>query len=93
MLSRRSLLRASTAALATPAILTGVAGRASATASTLSIDLQNNTGSNTVYAYVTGLAIDNGNAWYLLRADGQTPTTPRPRPRPAPRSRWTVRSR
>ncbi|WP_327433578.1 beta-1,3-glucanase family protein [Streptomyces sp. NBC_01236] len=76
MLSRRSLLRASTAALATPAILTGVAGRASATASTLSIDLQNNTGSNTVYAYVTGLAIDNGNAWYLLRADGQTPYYP-----------------
>jgi hypothetical protein len=73
MLPRRTILRASAAALASPAILTSLAGRASATASTLSIDVQNNTGSNTVYAYVTGLAIDNGNAWYLLQADGQTP--------------------
>lgn len=36
------------------------------------VDLPNNTGSNTVYAYVTGLAIDNDNAWYPLQADGQT---------------------
>lgn len=76
MLPRRTILRASAAALASPAILTSLAGRASATASTLSIDVQNNTGSNTVYAYVTGLAIDNGNAWYLLQADGQTPYYP-----------------
>ncbi|MGI5458533.1 beta-1,3-glucanase family protein [Streptomyces sp. CA-249302] len=76
MLPRRTLLRASVAALAAPALVTGVAARASATASTVSVDLRNNTGSDTVYAYVTGLALDNGNAWYLLQADGRTPYYP-----------------
>lgn len=37
-----------------------------ATDSTLSVSLVNNTTSSTVYAYVTGLAIDNDNAVYLL---------------------------
>ncbi|MEU6352524.1 beta-1,3-glucanase family protein [Streptomyces sp. NPDC047072] len=76
MLNRRTLLRASLAGVATPALLAGMTGRASATASTVSVDLQNNTGSGTVYAYVTGLALDNGNAWYLLQADGRTPYYP-----------------
>lgn len=38
-----------------------------ATNSTLSVSLVNNTTSSTVYAYVTGLAIDNDNAVYLLQ--------------------------
>ncbi|MGH3067817.1 MAG: beta-1,3-glucanase family protein [Streptosporangiaceae bacterium] len=49
---------------------------AAATASTLAVKLQNNTGSDTVYAYVTGQALDNGNALMLLEADGQTPYYP-----------------
>jgi chitodextrinase len=78
MLSRRKFLGAGAATLAIPTALGAVASatRASATAATLNIDLQNNTGSNTVYAYVTGLAIDNGNAWFLLQSDGQTPYYP-----------------
>lgn len=39
---------------------------------TLQIDLVDKTQSNEVYAYVTGLDLDNGNAWFLLRADGRT---------------------
>ncbi|WP_255949859.1 glycoside hydrolase family 64 protein [Streptomyces odontomachi] len=79
MLPRRTLLKASAAALAAPAALAGAAGRSAAgtaTASTLDIDVQNNTGSGTVYAYVTGLALDNGNRWCLLQADGHTPYYP-----------------
>jgi chitodextrinase len=76
MFSRRNFLRASAATLAAPALVATAVHRASATAATLAIDLQNNTGSNTVYAYVTGQAIDNGNAVFLLRADGQTPYYP-----------------
>ena len=40
------------------------------------MNLQNNTGSDTVYAYVTGQALDNGNALMLLESDGQTPYYP-----------------
>jgi hypothetical protein len=47
-----------------------------ATSTTLSVNLQNNTGSDTVYAFVTGQAIDNNNALMLLEADGQTPYYP-----------------
>jgi len=39
---------------------------------TLTIALQNQTNSGTVYAYVTGRAIDRGNALVLLRSDGVT---------------------
>ena len=46
------------------------------TASTLQIALQNQTTSGTVYAYITGQAIDNGNALFLLQADGKTPYYP-----------------
>ncbi|KAL1964956.1 hypothetical protein VTN77DRAFT_6156 [Rasamsonia byssochlamydoides] len=42
------------------------------TSSTLNIALQNQTSSSTVYAYITGLAIDNNNALFLLESDGQT---------------------
>lgn len=46
---------------------------------TLSIGLYNSTASNTVYAYITGLAINNNSALFLLESDGQTayyPTNP-----------------
>ncbi|MBO0804596.1 MAG: sugar hydrolase, partial [Nocardiopsaceae bacterium] len=46
------------------------------TADTVSFSIQNNTGSDTVYAFVTGQAINNGNALMLLEADGQTPYYP-----------------
>lgn len=42
----------------------------------LNIILQNNTSSGTVYAYITGLAINNGNALFLLQSDGRTPYYP-----------------
>ncbi|KAL9115124.1 MAG: hypothetical protein Q9227_000918 [Pyrenula ochraceoflavens] len=40
---------------------------------TLQIDLVNNTSSSTVYAHITGLAIDHNNSWFLLQSDGKTP--------------------
>ncbi|KAJ5610634.1 CAZyme family GH64 [Penicillium lagena] len=46
---------------------------------TFNIDLVNNTGSDTAYAYITGQAIDNNNALFLLQSDGTTayyPTSP-----------------
>lgn len=49
---------------------------AAQTAATVSVSIQNNTLSDTVYAFVTGQAIDNGNALMLLEADGQTPYYP-----------------
>ncbi|CAG8033350.1 unnamed protein product [Penicillium salamii] len=39
---------------------------------TLSFALVNNTGSNNSFAYVTGLALDQNNALFLLRSDGRT---------------------
>jgi len=46
------------------------------TASTVNIALQNQTTSSTVYAYITGQALDNNNAVFLLQADGKTPYFP-----------------
>ena len=49
------------------------------TASTVNIALQNQTTSSTVYAYITGQALDNNNAIFLLQADRKTayyPTSP-----------------
>lgn len=43
---------------------------AAATGPTLTIALQNQTNSATVYAFITGRAIDNGNRWVLIRSDG-----------------------
>lgn len=43
---------------------------------TLTVALQNQTTSGTVFAYVTGRAIDNGNSWFLLRSDAVTPYYP-----------------
>ena len=47
--------------------------------STVTIALQNQTTSPTVYAYITGQAIDRNNALFLLQSDGKTqyyPTSP-----------------
>lgn len=41
-------------------------------AGTLNIGLYNSTTSSTVYAYITGLAINNNNAVCLLESDGKT---------------------
>lgn len=38
----------------------------------LTVALQNRTNSNTVFAYITGRAIDRGNAWVLIRSDAVT---------------------
>lgn len=46
------------------------------TNSTLNIALQNETKSNNVYAYITGLAVHNSNSVFLLQADGITPYYP-----------------
>jgi hypothetical protein len=43
---------------------------------TLTVALQNQTTSSRVYAYITGLALDHGNSWFLLSADGKTPYYP-----------------
>lgn len=42
------------------------------TTTTLNIALQNQTTSSNVNAYITGLAIDNNNALFLLQSDGKT---------------------
>jgi Beta-1,3-glucanase len=88
VISRRKFVTGSLAALALPAVGAALVTEerrptvrlrttaSTSTASTLAIGLVNNTGSDTVYAYVTGLAIDNNNALMLLEADGQTPYYP-----------------
>ncbi|EXJ62062.1 hypothetical protein A1O7_02495 [Cladophialophora yegresii CBS 114405] len=55
---------------------TATAAATAATGSMLNIALQNQTTSQTVYAYITGRALDQGNAWFLLSADGRTPYYP-----------------
>lgn len=49
-----------------------VPASASTTPSTMQIALQNNTTSATLYAYVTGLDLNNNNAVWLLKSDGVT---------------------
>jgi hypothetical protein len=49
------------------------------TVQTLQVTLKNNTSSGTVYAYITGQALDNNNALVLVQSDGKTlyfPTSP-----------------
>jgi hypothetical protein len=45
-------------------------------ANQVNVALTNTTTSGTVYAFVTGTAINNNNAVFLLQADGQTPYYP-----------------
>jgi Beta-1,3-glucanase len=87
-MSRRSMLTGSAAAVAAAFTAAAVpelrrsAGQGSRvatrlaaesqTAGTVSFSLQNNTGSDTVYAFVTGLSVNDDNALVLLESDGQT---------------------
>jgi hypothetical protein len=87
-MSRRSMLTGSAAAVAAAFTAAAVpelrrsAGQdsrlppwlaaESQTAGTVSFSLQNNTGSDTVYAFVTGLSVNDDNALVLLESDGQT---------------------
>jgi len=86
-LSRRTMLVGSAAALTAPVLATVLAHReagrpalrlaaAAETAATVSFAIQNNTLSDTVFAFVTGQALDNDGALMLLAADGQTPYYP-----------------
>jgi hypothetical protein len=43
---------------------------------TMQIELVNSTVSHCVYAWITGLAIDQGNQLMLISADGMTPYFP-----------------
>ena len=43
---------------------------------TLTVALQNRTGSGNVFAFITGRAIDSGNALFLLQADARSPYFP-----------------
>lgn len=75
MIDRRKLLSAAAVAIGGSALGVGAGAlrwRASATTPTLQIALQNTTTSSVVYAYVTGQAINNGNALMLLESDGRT---------------------
>ena len=73
MISRRTLLGASVAAVAAPVLLTALSRSASAgTPARLTVDLANNTTSDTVYAYVLGLDLSQGNQWAFLQSDGST---------------------
>ncbi|MGI8665446.1 MAG: glycoside hydrolase family 64 protein [Jatrophihabitans sp.] len=80
MISRRTFLGSTATVLAAPVLLDlGVGARRPAganTPATLAVNLVNNTGSGTVYGYVTGMAPDNGGAWMFLQADGHTPYYP-----------------
>ncbi len=84
-ISRRTMLAGSAAAIAVPLLGGAERRRADAatgrnatrlaaadTAATTTFALVNNSGTDTVYAFVTGQALDNGNALVLLEADGQT---------------------
>jgi hypothetical protein len=53
-----------------------VTTQAATTASTLQVALVNHTSSSNVNCYVTGQAINNNYAVYLLQSDGQTPYYP-----------------
>ena len=89
-ISRRTMLAGSAAAVTAPVLATVLAHReasrptlslaaaqsAAQTPATVSFSIQNNTLADTVYAFVTGQALDNDGALMLLQADGQTPYYP-----------------
>ena len=89
-ISRRTMMAGSAAAITAPVLATVLAHReagrpairlaaaqtAAQTAASVSFSLQNNTLSDTVYAFVTGQALDNNGALMLLEADGETPYYP-----------------
>ncbi|KAK6383357.1 hypothetical protein LTR65_009975 [Meristemomyces frigidus] len=53
-----------------------ITASSASTGSTLTVMLQNQSSSSIVYAYITGLAINNNNALFLLQADAKTPYYP-----------------
>ncbi|MFD7908898.1 beta-1,3-glucanase family protein [Kitasatospora sp. NPDC059747] len=73
MITRRTMLGASVAALATPALF-ALSQRADGTTTPqrLDVDLVNTVPSQPVYAYVLGLDPAQGNSWAFLRSDGST---------------------
>jgi hypothetical protein len=88
-MSRRTMMAGSAAVLSAPVLAALSAGAlrraprvavrdaaAVTTTATVPFTLANNTGTDPVYAYVTGQALDSGNALMLLRSDGQTPYFP-----------------
>ena len=88
-MSRRTMLAGSAAILSAPVLAALSAGglrraprvavrdaAAVTTTATVPFTVANNTGTGPVYAYVTGQALDSGNALMLLRSDGQTPYFP-----------------
>jgi hypothetical protein len=88
MISRRSFLGLTAATLATAVPLARSAY--AATPDTFGLELVNNSGSGTVYAYVTGTTPDG--RLVLLRADG-TPYYPASRASTSSRTRsWTSSS-
>lgn len=70
MLNRRTFLGATAATAVTTTLGRSLAY--AATPNTLNITLANRTGSNNVFAYVTGLDLSAGNAWMFLQADGRS---------------------
>ena len=44
----------------------------------MTIQIQNRTKSNNVFAYITGQALDSGNKVCLIKSDGKTPYFPAP---------------
>ncbi|MEY9968415.1 hypothetical protein ABIA33_006499 [Streptacidiphilus sp. MAP12-16] len=72
MIARRTLIGASIAAVAAPFLLTSLRTASASTPARLNVNLVNNTTSDTVYAYVLGLDISQGNQWAFLQADGST---------------------
>lgn len=60
----------------TPSTATSVPTTTASGLTTLTISLSNQTASSTVYAYVTGSAVSENGALFLLEADGETPYYP-----------------
>ena len=77
--SQYSILLAPTDASSVQGVTEDVKLDVAATTPTLQVALLNNTTSSNVWAYVSGLDINNSNAVYLLQSDGKTvyhPTSP-----------------
>lgn len=74
MITRRTMLGASVAALTAPALVAALSRSAdgSTTPQRLDVDLVNTVSSQQVHAYVLGLDPAQGNSWAFLRSDGST---------------------
>ncbi|MFJ3794049.1 beta-1,3-glucanase family protein [Kitasatospora sp. NPDC090091] len=73
MITRRTMLGASVAALTAPTLFAlSQTADGSTTPQRLDVDLVNTVSSQPVYAYVLGLDPAQGNSWAFLRSDGST---------------------